>query len=69
MTSIAATNECIDYTNLACQQWQDHLRSNPLELIIQKSRPERPFQETTDLCLDAECTYGLATWSVGTVWI
>ena len=48
----------IDNTILACQQCQDHLPSNSKEPIIQKPRPDRPFQEiSVDLCSHAGCTY------------
>ena len=48
----------IDNTILACQQCQDHLPSNPKEPIIQKPRPDRPFQEiSVDLCSHAGRTY------------
>ena len=37
---------------------QDHLPSNHKESIIQKPRPDRPFQEiSVDLCLHAGHTY------------
>ena len=43
---------------LACQQCQDHLPSNPKEPIIQKPKPDRPFQEIAiDLCSHAGRTY------------
>ena len=48
----------IDNTILVCQQYQDHLPSNPKEPIIQKAIPERPFQEiAVDLCSHAGCIY------------
>ena len=48
----------IDNTILACQLCQDHLPSNPREPIIQKPKPERPFQEiAVDLCFHAGHTY------------
>ena len=48
----------IDNTILACRQCQDHLPSNPKEPIIQKPRPDRPFQEiSVDLCSHAGHTY------------
>ena len=43
---------------LACQQCQDHLNSNPREPIIQKPKPNRPFQEiAVDLHSYAGRTY------------
>ena len=48
----------IDNIILACQQCQDHLPSNPKEPIIQKPKPDRPFQEIAiDLCSHAGRTY------------
>ena len=48
----------IDNTILSCQYCQDHLPSHLKEPIIQKLRPERPFQEIAiDLCSHAGHTY------------
>lgn len=44
----------IDNTILSCQLCQDHLPSNPKEPLIQKPKPERPFQE---IAVDY-CSYG-----------
>ena len=48
----------INNTILSCQHCQDHLPSHPKEPIVQKPRPERPFQEIAiDLCSHAGHTY------------
>ena len=48
----------IDNTILSCQHCQDHLPSHPKEPIVQKPRPERPFQEIAiDLCSHVGHTY------------
>ena len=44
----------IDNTILSCQLCQDYLPSNPKEPLIQKPRPQRPFQE---IAVDY-CSYG-----------
>ena len=48
----------IDNIILSCQHCQDHLPSHAREPIVQKPRPERPFQEIAiDLCSHAGQTY------------
>ena len=48
----------IDNTILNCQQCQDHLPSNTKEPLVQKPKPDRPFQEiAVDFCSYAGCEY------------
>jgi len=51
-------NNDIDNIILSCKHCQDHLPSNPKEPLMQKYKPDRPFQEIAiDLCCYAGRTY------------